>query len=94
MDAQEGDGLYVEWINLVKVAVEAGFSHSNGDLLVHISDPIGPWHSSNTKQVMMTWFFHPLNPWSERFERVLQVYSLVNGSQFVFLPNKFVLLAL
>ncbi len=72
-DAYDGKALYVEWTNLVEVAVEAGFSHSNGERLVHISDSIGPWHPSSHDLITMVYYFNPLNPFSERFDEILMV---------------------
>ncbi len=73
-DAYEGNSLFVEWNVLVDVLVEGLFSHPNGEPMVHVSDAIGPPDQyNNNNGVLMTWYFQLINPWSERFNKVVQV---------------------
>ncbi len=67
MDVYKGTSLAVEWRHLLEIAVRAGFSHSNGELLLHISDALIPWHVS-VRYMYNVWYFHPLNPWQSRFD--------------------------
>ncbi len=66
----EGNSLFVDYTLLLDVAIPAWFSHSNGESSLHVSESLAPWHPSMA-YVYMIWYFHPLNPWIERFDRQL-----------------------
>ncbi len=70
MDVYEGESLLVEYAPLLEVAVAAGFSRSNGELMLHLSEGIGLWHPI-VDYVYLVWYFYPLSPWTERFNRYI-----------------------
>ncbi len=61
--AYQGKGLYVDYNMLASVAIEAGFTRSNGQSELRMSGNIFPWTDDN---VYFSWAFHPINPWIAR----------------------------
>ncbi len=47
-------------------AVDAAFSTSNGERLLHVSRQLFP--SFEWSPWYLAWQFHPLNPWFDRFD--------------------------
>ena len=70
MDVYKGNTLYVEFYEILKVAIAAGFTRSNGDPILHYAKNVFPFY--NGSFLYFAWLFHPLNPWVERFNSYLE----------------------
>ena len=66
LDAYHGKAFYVEYWELLKVSIAAGFTRSNGEPLLYLAKNVVPF--LNGSFLYFTWIFYPLNPWSRRID--------------------------
>ena len=69
MDVYKGNTLYVEYYELLKVAIAAGFTRSNGDRILNYAKNVVKFF--NGSFLYFAWLFYPINPWVERFNPIL-----------------------
>ncbi len=67
-DVYNGKSLYVEYSAVLEVTVKAGFSYSNGDSVLRLSENIIPWRANH---YYASWCFHKVTPWAHRVEKLL-----------------------
>ncbi len=60
----EGKALYIDYAALANIAIEAGFTRSNGEAELHATEKIfEDWGGST----YFAWFFQAMNPWIHRY---------------------------
>ena len=57
----------MNWYSALDVSLRVSFTLPNGERLLRVVDDILPAHLK--LRWYMTWQFHPMNPWLERFDR-------------------------
>ena len=80
----EGKQVMVEWKPIVDLLVSNFLTRPNRELMVHYTDTfITPVNSGHR-----VWMFYVINPWLERFDRILHAYK-ESGLRDAWMPQAF-----